>query len=225
LNGIVFFKQSFESLILIIMKKKPATKERLIITAREIFAEKGFRDTTVAEICEQAEANIAAVNYHFGDKESLYDAVWRNAFTTMVEAYPLDGELPDDPSTEDRLFAFANAMVHRMFCETEAGFFPKLLCQEMAAPTLALDRIAKEALFPQHQYVGAIIRDATEDQLSDTQFQLCLHGIIGQCVFFNFSRPLRERMMGKKKMSEQSIEKIARHITRFSLGGIKAIQS
>ena len=66
---------------------KTNTKERLLKAASEIFAEKGFRDATVAEICEAAEANIAAVNYHFGNKETLYDEVWLRAFTLAVEYY------------------------------------------------------------------------------------------------------------------------------------------
>ena len=48
------------------------TKERLMEVAGQVFAEKGFRDATVREICQRAGANLAAVNYHFGDKERLY---------------------------------------------------------------------------------------------------------------------------------------------------------
>ena len=51
------------------------TRRRLLDAAGEVFAEKGFAKATVREICQKAEANIAAVNYHFGDKEKLYAAV------------------------------------------------------------------------------------------------------------------------------------------------------
>ena len=61
------------------MNNPPTTRERVLTAASEIFAEKGYRDATVSEICEAADANIASVNYHFGDKESLYDEVWRHA--------------------------------------------------------------------------------------------------------------------------------------------------
>ena len=50
--------------------KSEKTRNRLLITASRIFAEKGFQETTIAEICEQAETNIASVNYHFRDKET-----------------------------------------------------------------------------------------------------------------------------------------------------------
>jgi AcrR family transcriptional regulator len=48
------------------------TRDRIVEAAGEMFAEKGFDATTVRDICQRAEANIAAVNYYFGDKQRLY---------------------------------------------------------------------------------------------------------------------------------------------------------
>ena len=94
-NGAYVIKQSFQTSVLI-MGEKQTTKDRLLEAACTIFADKGFRDATVAEICEAANANIAAVNYYFGDKEKLYDEVWHCAFSHATEAYPVDGGLPKD---------------------------------------------------------------------------------------------------------------------------------
>ncbi|MEN8255001.1 MAG: CerR family C-terminal domain-containing protein [Verrucomicrobiota bacterium] len=206
------------------MSEKPTTKERLLEAACGIFAEKGFRDATVAEICEVAEANIAAVNYHFGDKEKLYDEVWRCAFATAIEAYPIDGSLPENPELEDYLHSFAHALLHRIFSEGESGLFAKLLYREMASPTLALERIATEAIFPQSEFLVGAVRTALGEQVGEQQIRLCMNSIVAQCAFYNFSRPLRERVLGKKTMSEEEIGTIARHIACFSLGGLKEIQ-
>ena len=56
------------------MEVQDATKDRLLEAAGEEFAEKGFECARIRAICERAQANIAAVNYHFGDKEQLYVA-------------------------------------------------------------------------------------------------------------------------------------------------------
>ena len=200
------------------------TKDRLLEAACGVFADKGFRDATVAEICDVAEANIAAVNYHFGHKEALYDAVWHHAFNLAAEAYPIDAVLPDNPTLFDYLNRFSQALLQRMFSETETGLFAKLLYHEMASPTLALDRIAREVLEPQSKFLLNDIKTALGDSIDDDTLKLCLHSIIGQCAFYNFSRPLRERVLGSKTLSKEKIEHTARHIATFSLGGIKEVQ-
>jgi AcrR family transcriptional regulator len=51
------------------------TRGRLVQAARRIFAEKGFDAASVREITAAAAANLGAVNYHFGSKQGLYEAV------------------------------------------------------------------------------------------------------------------------------------------------------
>jgi AcrR family transcriptional regulator len=206
------------------MHSPQTTKDRLLAAACTVFADKGYREATVADICEAAEANIAAVNYHFGNKEALYDAVWHHAFDLASSAYPIDGGLPENPVLEDYIYSYANALLHRIFSETETGLFAKLLHQEMSRPTLALERIADEALIPQSLFLGKVVHAALEQQVSEEQIRSCMNSIIGQCAFFNFSRPLRKHVIGKSAMTEEEIDETARHIATFSMGGIKEVQ-
>ena len=63
-------------------KTNPAsadTRQRLIDSAATLFAERGFENVTVREICKESNANVAAINYHFGDKAGLYRAVVTHA--------------------------------------------------------------------------------------------------------------------------------------------------
>ena len=48
------------------------TRHKILETACAAFAEKGYRDATNAEICQRAQVNSAAINYHFGSKDALY---------------------------------------------------------------------------------------------------------------------------------------------------------
>src|ERR1700675_2652533 len=53
----------------------PATKEKILDTAEALFMEHGFEATSLRAITTTAGVNLAAVNYHFGSKEELFQTV------------------------------------------------------------------------------------------------------------------------------------------------------
>src|SRR6187401_3377009 len=52
-----------------------ATKARILDAAETLFMEQGFEGTSLRAITAAAGVNLAAVNYHFGSKEELFEAV------------------------------------------------------------------------------------------------------------------------------------------------------
>lgn len=56
-------------------KEKVSTKERLVLAAEKLFAEKGFHDVSLRDITKEAKANVASVNYYFSSKDALEDEV------------------------------------------------------------------------------------------------------------------------------------------------------
>ncbi len=62
---------------------QPDTKERILDVAEELFARQGFHATSLRAITGAAEVNLAAVNYHFGSKEALLDAVFERRLTPL----------------------------------------------------------------------------------------------------------------------------------------------
>ena len=51
------------------------TKTRILDAAENLFAARGYHNTSLREITKEAGVNLAAVNYHFGSKEALLRAV------------------------------------------------------------------------------------------------------------------------------------------------------
>ena len=86
------------------------TKEQLLNVAEQLIAERGYAGTTVRAIANQANANLAAVNYHFGSKEDLFRAIFsRIARPIVVEQLTMLDELQQKeslPSVEEILTAF-----------------------------------------------------------------------------------------------------------------------
>ncbi|OAB45639.1 TetR family transcriptional regulator [Paenibacillus antarcticus] len=55
-------------------------KMRILLSAKKLFAKQGYDGTSVRQICEEANANIALVSYHFGGKEKVFEALFLNLF-------------------------------------------------------------------------------------------------------------------------------------------------
>src|ERR1700722_20111186 len=91
------------------------TRSRLLSAAGEVFAEKGFKAATVREICQRAGANVAAINYHFGDKQKLYSEVLRFAHACSMDRHPPEKGMNERSTPEERLRAFIHSFVQRVF--------------------------------------------------------------------------------------------------------------
>jgi len=124
------------------------TRQRLLEAAGEVFAEQGFRQATVRDICARAGANVAAVNYHFGDKEKLYSEVLRFAHGCAIEKYPPSLGLPPDAPAEKRLHAFVLSFLSRLLDDGRPAWHAKIMSREMAEPTGAMDMLVDEQIKP-----------------------------------------------------------------------------
>src|SRR5579864_6583558 len=89
------------------------TRERLLEAGGLVFSESGFRAATVRGIVTRAGANLAAVNYHFGDKEGLYAAVLEHYAQAALAKHPPLGGLPPNAGPEEQLLAFVRAFLLR----------------------------------------------------------------------------------------------------------------
>lgn len=202
-------------------KRSSKTKTELLLAASEIFAEKGYSDTTVAEICEKARANIAAINYHFGDKETLYREAWRESFNQAIKAYPPDGGVKESAPPEARLRGRIVALLGRISDEKTNREF-RIVQKELANPTGLIEEVMKKEVEPQRQKMETIIRELLGPQASDAQVNFCIISTISQCINPMVVRrktdPAKDQPPGI-----DDIEMFADHVVTFSLGGIKAI--
>ncbi|MDB6121181.1 MAG: transcriptional regulator, TetR family [Pedosphaera sp.] len=200
-----------------------ATRRHLLEAASEVFAEVGFRAATVREICQRAEANIAAVNYHFGDKEHLYRAVLKETCRTALEKYPADFGLPPKATPEQRLRAFVHSFLLRIFSQGPGSRHGKLMAREMVEPTGALDAIVKEDVGPMAAVLTSIVGDLLGSSADADKKRLCGMSVVSQVLFYHHCRPVVTRLFPTMKFDAAGIEQLAEHITQFSLAAFKEI--
>jgi AcrR family transcriptional regulator len=93
---------------------QPDTKERIIDAAEMLFALKGFHGTSLRGITTEAGVNLAAVNYHFGSKQALIEAIFerrlqplnRERFARLAAVKEKAVQEGRQPAPDDILRAF-----------------------------------------------------------------------------------------------------------------------
>lgn len=198
------------------------TRERLMEAAGELFAASGFRDVTVRQICQRAQANIAAVNYHFRDKESLYREVVLSAYRTARERYPLTVGVTEQDPPEKRLRAFVRGILGRIFDESSPPW-GKLLAREMVDPTPAMDGLVEEGMRPQSVLLASIMRQAAGPGATDAQIGRLCEAVVGQVIVYHSCRAVMQRMSPESAPTREHIDELADHIVAFSMPAIRAM--
>jgi TetR/AcrR family transcriptional regulator, regulator of cefoperazone and chloramphenicol sensitivity len=197
------------------------THERLLNAATRLFADRGFSKVTVRDICRTARANVAAVNYHFGGKAGLYDAVIRSAIGIMrgtTEAARAAGE---HQPPDQRLDAYVSIFLQRV-AKARDSWIHQLMMRELSDPTHALDLVAEQVIKPRLDYLTGIIVALLGCDEEDPRVGRCLLSVNAQ-VLALLDHPVAARLRFGPAPAPDGIDELARHITCFSLAGIRAI--
>jgi TetR/AcrR family transcriptional regulator, regulator of cefoperazone and chloramphenicol sensitivity len=200
-----------------------ATRQHLLEAGGEVFEEVGFQAATVREICQRAGANIAAVNYHFGDKAALYSAVLSESLRSSLEKYPADMGLRLNATPEQRLHAFVRSFLLRMLSPGRESRHAKLMAREMVAPTAALDALVKENIRPMSGLLLSIVGELLGEKADPKAVRRCAMSVVSQILFYHHCRPVISRLFPDLKLEGALIEELAEHITRFSLAALKQL--
>src|SRR5262249_37656180 len=157
-----------------------ATQQRLLDAAEEVFAEKGFKAASIPDISKKAGANVAAINYYFGDKERLYIAAVKYAHRGCTDGPPFPDWAPNTPTVQE-LRDYIRVMTPRLM-RPQSPASLQLMMREMVQPTAACVEVVREYIQPMAQKLGGILTELLP-QLTDRERFLVAFSIVGQCLF------------------------------------------
>jgi AcrR family transcriptional regulator len=196
------------------------TRGRLLNAACEVFAEKGYRNAKVADICNRADANVASVNYYFGNKKNLYKEAWQYALENFEEPAFVDAA---SDSPQNRLRRHILTLIQNFTAGGDLGRFSRLYLMEMVHPTGLIQDAWHEIIEPRRRKLHDIIRGITGPDVEELSVRFCELSIVNQCrLFVTIKRSDLEYMLDQP-LSRDLIEQLAGHIADFSLAGIQAV--
>jgi AcrR family transcriptional regulator len=196
------------------------TRNRLLNAACEVFAEKGYRNARVAEICRRAGANVAAVNYYFGDKASLYTEAWEHAFNEHIIP---ELSITAQSNPEDQLRDHIHFLIQNFMEKGLQGYFTRLYLMELANPTGLIQDSWHDMIKPRRQKLIEIIKKILRVETTNEAVLFCELSIISQCrSLLTINRSDLEYLLAQS-LSPDLIKRLADHISSFSLAGIGAV--
>jgi AcrR family transcriptional regulator len=197
------------------------TRQKIMDAAGEIFANQGFQAATVREICARAGANVAAVNYHFGDKAGLYVEVLRMSTCAVQE---LDARaMVANLAPEAALRAMIFGMCRRMLAGERPSWAFRLMAHEMARPTPALETVIAEVITPSYQRMRGILGAMLYLPPEHDTTRMCAHSIIAQIIHYVSSRPVISKVWPELQMTPEQVNMLAEHIASFSICSVKQL--
>jgi AcrR family transcriptional regulator len=204
-----------------------STKDQLFLAAVKVFAQKGYKGTTVREICRLAgAANINSINYYFGGKENLYKAILDNIFSEYQKRKDRRAKIKQKKSVpEKRLRDFIYTYCDMLYNNGEiSADLSAIFIAEMLRPSSFLDEMAKKYMVPQAEELTKILRNILGPRTPLNIIRNCGVSIIGAIGYYGFTWPLLSRIYSDLPSMQSYYTHLAEHVFRFSMGGLKAVQ-
>lgn len=203
--------------------KEDLTKERILDSAEVLFAQKGFQAVSVREITAAARCNLAAVNYHFGNKENLYLEVFRSRWVPRArrvqESFRKSLARNESLSPPAVVQALAKAFVEGPLSDEERLRHSQLMSREMTQPTKAFEHVAEEVIRPFFKELAEKLDSVLTNEMSEEQILLNIFSIFAMVLYFNFARVAVSRLTGRE-YDTSFRARLVEQITQFSLKGL-----
>ncbi|WP_404361866.1 TetR/AcrR family transcriptional regulator [Marinobacter sp.] len=204
------------------------TVDRILDAAEELFAERGFSETSLRMITSKANVNLAAVNYHFGSKNALIQAVFARFLTpfsaTLDRAFDdLERQCEGKPPTLEQTLTALTESAVRMPQRNEKGIsiFMRLLGLAYTQSQGHLRRFLEEEYSEPFGRFMRLLKEGTP-QLTAVERYWRIQFMLGATAFTMSSSDALRDILKNKLGVESSMQDIARRLVPFLAAGLQA---
>ena len=208
-----------------VLLRRDGTNSRAAIleAAGQVFAEKGFADATIREICSRAGVNSAAVNYHFGGKQSLYDDVLVESHRQLFRLEEISGIVDSDQPPEEKLKALFEIFVRSASNAPELWGI-RVLARELAFPSQALPGALVGEILPKAALVRNLIAGMIGAPVDSPEAIHAALMVVTPCAsLILFSSKFKSVLLSSGAQLETKALKDS--MLTYVLGGLKALRS
>ena len=202
------------------------TRARVLKAAARLFAERGFNHVSVRDICKEARTNVAAVNYHFGDKLGLYRELISTVAEGMNEAKNSAFDVGEGKTPAEQLCAYIRRFMRQLLSGDlrAESWMDVLIAREMAEPTAALDLMIEKGIKPAGERLNRLVSGVMALPAEDYRVLLAASSIQALCLWYRSTRTVAERLVPGLQYTPEVVDGIADFVAAFSLAGMAAVR-
>jgi TetR/AcrR family transcriptional regulator len=195
----------------------PQTRGRIVKSAEQLFAARGYSGAAIRDIARSAGVNSAMIHYYFGNKEGLYHTILENAALEVREK--LLNEVSSATSIDERLSQFVRSYAAYIFTHPDLA---RILHRELLAGGPHLKEIAHETFVANYAIASDWMRRGVRrKELRPIDIDLAPISLIGMIVIFQIAQPIISVALGRERYDEEFVERIADHTVGLFLNGAR----
>jgi AcrR family transcriptional regulator len=207
------------------VKPQHETRTRILDAAEELFMQHGFEGTSMRLLTAKAGVNLAAVNYHFGSKHALVEAVFRRRLDPMnaariAELEKLEAENPA-PSPEAIIRAFITPGLRLMADAKDGRNFTRLLGRTYTEPNKLVRQLIGQMYAPAMQRYKAALERALP-QMPREELVWRMHFMFGTLAYTLAATDTVQLIAGCKPEDRYDAQLLEERLTAFLAAGLNA---
>jgi AcrR family transcriptional regulator len=207
------------------IKPEHITRTRILDAAEELFMQHGFEGTSMRQLTSRAGVNLAAVNYHFGSKDALIEAVFRRRLDPMnaarlAELAKLEGGGGLSPESIIRAFVGPSL---RLVEDAKGGGrnFTRLLGRTYTEPSKTLRALIGQMYAPTMERYKAALERALP-QMPKDELVWRMHFMFGTLAYTLAATDTVQLIAGCKPEDRYDARLLEERLTAFLLAGLLA---
>ena len=207
------------------IKPQHETRTRILDAAEELFMQHGFEATSMRLLTAKAGVNLAAVNYHFGSKHALVEAVFRRRLDALnqerlAELEKLQGQA--HPASEDIIRAFISPTL-KLVEDAKGGGrnFIRLLGRTYTEPAKTVRQLIGQMYAPvMDRYKSALERALP--QMPREELVWRMHFMFGTLAYTLAATDTVQLIAGCKPEDRYDARLLEERLTAFLNAGLNA---
>lgn len=198
-------------------------KNKILEAASELFATKGYQNTTVRDICQKAGIYQLSINYHFGSKENLFKEVLMKTYqdteeTTLIEKIK---ELPADRQLEEII----RTRVKSVFSAGKQGVYFKIVSKEVSNNYELVAQTMCETFIGYLNYIKLLFAKISSDKLSEFELNYCVYLLMSHISVLSLHEKAVLILFNTNNPTDEQLEELIKTVKKFIISGVENLKN